>query len=552
MYVDAIPDDAVFDYIVVGAGSAGCVVASRLSEESDNHVLLIEAGGRDTSINTRIPVLVANILRDELFTWPFMTEPQVHANGQRHLWVRGKLIGGSGSINGSIYVRGDPLEYDAWSSHGCAGWSYSELLPYFKRLENFPEGDPAVRGRGGPIGVRKLDEFSELSEAFLRAADQAGFREVSDYNDGVHYAGTAYTQLSTRRGLRSNSGYEYLRPASRRKNLTILTHATAARVLMDGKRATGVEFLIHGGRMRARARREVIVSAGALQSPKLLELSGIGDADVLRRHGIAVSHHLPGVGENLRDHTDVRLSFQCTKPITINDVMNSPWRKLKEGAKFIFLRRGLLTISSTTVRAILKSSPELAQPDLTLRLLPRSGKDRYARSRRYGSDDYSGFSIGVTVLQPRSIGSVHVASSDPMQQAIMDPRYLSAEDDVRLVMHGLRLVRQLASSPPLKSLIVKEMRPGPDVVSDEAMLDYVRATTSTSWHTVGTCKMGVDSMSVVDPELRVHGIAGLRVVDASICPTIPSTNTNAPTLAIAEKGAAMILETGQRPSPARL
>ncbi len=548
MYVDTLPANAAFDYIVVGAGSAGCVVASRLSESGEHQVLLIEAGGRDNSINIRIPVLVANILRDQQFTWPFMTEPQLHANGKEHLWVRGKVIGGSGSINGSIYVRGDPLEYDAWSAQGCKGWSYAELLPHFKRFESFPSGDPAVRGHDGPIGVRQLDEFSELSQAFLEAADAAGYRKVSDYNDGKHYEGTAYTQLSTRRGLRSNSAHEYLRPASKRKNLTILTEATTTCVLTQGKRATGVEFLHQGKLSSVRARREVILSAGALQSPKLLELSGIGNSDLLHRHGIAVTHHLPGVGENLRDHTDVRLSFECAKPITINDVMNSPWLKLKEGLKFIFKREGLLTISSTTVRAIIKSNPELKQPDLTLRLLPRSGKDRYARSRRYGSDDYSGFSIGVTVLQPRSIGTVHIGSNDPLQQAVMDPRYLSAEDDVRLVMHGIRVARQLAQSPALKSLIVRETRPGPEVASDEAMLEYVRATTSTSWHTVGTCKMGIDPLAVVDPQLQVHGIAGLRVIDASICPTISSTNTNAPTLAIAENGASMVLETARQPT----
>jgi choline dehydrogenase len=542
VYVDTIPDGASFDYVVVGAGSAGCVVASRLSEMSDCQVLLVEAGVRDGGINTRIPILVANILRDELFTWPFMTEPQVHANGKPHLWVRGKVIGGSGSINGSIYVRGDPQEYDKWSAQGCAGWSYAALLPYFKRLESFPEGDPAVRGHTGPIGVRRLDEFSELSEAFLDAAVEAGYRKVADYNDGEHYEGAAYTQLSTRRGLRSNSGHEYLRPASTRRNLTIVTEATATRVLTENKRATGVEFMHRGKLTTVNARREVILSAGALQSPKLLELSGIGDASLLQSKGVELTHHLPGVGENLRDHTDVRLSFECAKPITINDVMNSPWRKLKEGAKFVFRRRGLLTISSTTVRAIIRSSPELSQPDLTLRLLPRSGKDRYARSRKYGSDDHSGFSIGVTVLQPRSVGTVHIASRDPLQQAAMDPRYLSAEDDIRLVMHGIRIVRRFAQSPALKPLIVRETRPGPDVQDDDAMLEYVRSTTSTSWHTVGTCRMGVDAMAVVDPQLRVHGMTGLRVVDASICPTISSTNTNAPTLAIAEKGAAMIRE----------
>jgi choline dehydrogenase len=542
MYVETVPNNARYDFIIVGAGSAGCVLANRLSENPAHQVLLIEAGGRDKTLNVRIPVLVANILRDERYTWPFMTEPQVHANGQKHLWVRGKIIGGSGSINGSLFVRGDPLEYDAWKDQGCTGWSYADLLQYFKRLEDFPAGDPRVRGRGGPIGVTKLEDFSELSDAFVEAAEKRGYRKVSDYNDGVNYEGTAYLQVSTRRGLRSNSAFEYLRPAASRRNLTILTEALAARVLTQERRASAVEFIHRGERKCALARREVILAAGPLESPKLLELSGIGNGELLSRHGIPVVNHLPGVGENLRDHTDVRLSFQCAKPITINDVMLSPWRKLKEGMKFVFKRQGLLTISSTTARSVLRSDPGLRQPDLTLRLLPRSGKDRYARSRRYGSDDYSGFSIGVTVLQPRSIGTVHIGSTDPSKQAIMDPRYLSSEDDIRLVMHGIRIAREIAECPSLKKLIVRETRPGLEVQDHDRLLEYVRATTATSWHMVGTCKMGIDPMAVVDPELRVRGMSNLRVIDSSICPTIPSTNTNAPTLAIAEKGAALVLE----------
>ena len=541
MYVEAIPADSKFDFIVVGAGSAGCVIANRLSEDERNQVLLIEAGGLDNSLNIRIPVLVANILRDQHFTWPFMTEPQVHANGQKHLWVRGKVLGGSGSINGSIFVRGDPLEYDKWRDQGCHGWGYADLLPYFKQLEDFPMGDPGVRGHGGPIGITKLDEFNELSSAFVDAACHAGYHKVVDYNDGKNYEGSSYIQVSTRNGLRSNSAFEYLRPAKGRKNLTVLTRAEVARVLVEKKSATGVEFLQKGELTCAYALREVIVSAGPLQSPKLLELSGIGNADLLSRFGIEVKHELPGVGENLRDHTDVRLSFECSKPITINDVMNSPWRKLREGMKFIFKRKGLLTISSTTARVVLRSNPKLSQPDLTLRLLPRSGKDRYARSRRYGSDAFSGFSIGVTVLQPKSVGSVHIGSKEPFQQAVMDPRYLSDEDDIRLVMHGLGIARKFAQSPSMQHLVVRETRPGLEVCNEESMRAYVKATTATSWHMVGTCKMGSDSMAVVDPDLRVHGISNLRVVDSSIFPTIPSTNTNAPTLAIAEKGSAMIL-----------
>lgn len=541
MYVTSIAADGQYDFIIVGAGSAGCVLANRLSDNGRYRILLIEAGGPDNNLNIHIPVLVANLLRDERFTWPFMTEPQLHLNGQRQLWVRGKVLGGSGSINGSLFVRGDPMEYDSWNSQGCYGWSYSDLLPYFKQLEDYPDGDPAVRGRGGPIGVTKLDKFDELSEAFVNAADSVGFKKVSDYNDGRNYVGTDYLQVSTRNGLRSSSSVAYLRPAKKRENLTVLTGATVTRVLTENKRATGVEFSLNGSLMKARASREVILSAGPLQSPKLLELSGIGNEMVLRKHGIKVLHHLPGVGENLRDHPSVRVTFQCTKPITINDVLNSPWKKFKEGLRFVFKREGLLTISSTTARSVLRSHPDLKQPDITLRLQPRSGRDRYSRTRKYGSDNYSGFSLGVTVLQPRSVGEIHIGSVDPLQQALMDPKYLSHEDDARVFIHGMRIARQIAQTSPLKQLIVRETRPGTDAQDDEAMLNFVRETAATSWHMVGTCKMGTDPNAVVDPELRVHGVSGLRVIDSSIFPTIPSTNTNAPTLAAAEKGAAMVL-----------
>jgi choline dehydrogenase len=542
MLVSSIAPNSEFDFVIAGAGSAGCVLANRLTQSGQFTVLLIEAGGPDNNINIHIPVLVANLLRDERFTWPFMTEPQLNLNGKPQLWVRGKVLGGSGSINGGLFVRGDPLEYDSWREQGCKGWGYSDLLPYFKQLEDYPAGDPTVRGRGGPIGVTKLEKFDELSEAFVNAADSIGFHKVSDYNDGTHYVGTDYLQVSTRRGLRSSSSVAYLRPAKKRPNLTVLTRATATRVLLENKRATGLEVAVDGQLITVRAKREVILSAGPLQSPKLLELSGIGNEAILRKHGIATVHHLPSVGENLRDHPSVRVTFECTKPITINDILNSPWKKMKEGMRFIFKREGLLTISSTTARVVLRSQPELKQPDITLRLQPRSGKDRYSRTRKYGSDDYSGFSIGVTVLQPRSTGHVHIKNTDPMQQAAMDPQYLSHEDDLRVFVEGVRLARKIAGASPLRDLVVKETRPGAEIGDDPGIVAFIRENAATSWHMVGTCKMGIDAASVVDPELRVNGISALRVIDSSIFPTIPSTNTNAPTLAAAEKGAAMILD----------
>jgi choline dehydrogenase len=544
MYVSSLPQNAEFDYIVVGAGSSGCVMADRLSADGRHRVLLIEAGGRDNRLNICIPLMVAKLLMDERVTWPFKTEPQTHLNGKPQLWVRGRVIGGSNSINGLLFVRGDPQEYDKWRDAGCTGWGYSDMLPYFKRMEDYPEGDPAVRGRGGPVGVTNLGHFDELVDAFVDACEQNGFRRLPDYNDGS-YEGTFPLQYSTRNGMRASSAYAYLRPASKRPNLTILANAVATRVLTEGKRAIGVEVHYGGRAQQIRARREVVLSAGPLKSPQLLELSGIGNADVLQKFGIGVVHHLPGVGENLRDHPNVRLTFECAKPITINDVLRSPLRQMKEGLRFLFQRKGLLTICSATAQTNFRSSQDARQPDLVLRLLPVSGKDRYARTKAYGLDPFPGFTFGITPLQPRSVGALHIRSRDPHDQAAMDPRYLSHEADAQLFLDGIRVARKVAQQPALKPLIVRETRPGPETNDNAALLDYVRETVQTSWHMVGTCTMGVDAAAVVDPGLRVRGIANLRVVDTSICPTIPSSNTNAAAIAIGEKGADMVLATAR-------
>jgi choline dehydrogenase len=536
MYVSSLPENAAFDYVIVGAGSSGCVLANRLSTDGRHQVLLIEAGGRDNHLNIHIPLFVARLLMDERLTWPFKTEPQTHLNGKQQLWVRGRVLGGSSSINGNLFVRGDPAEYDNWCDAGCKGWSYADLLPLFKRLEDFPEGDPVVRGSGGPIGVTSLRNFDALSNAFVDACEQNGYRRLEDYNDGS-YEGTFPLQYSTRKGLRSSSAVAYLRPAVKRRNLTVLTNAAVTRVLMDGRRATGVEIAYAGKLQPVKARREVVLSAGPLKSPQLLELSGIGNADVVQKHGIGVVHHLPGVGENLRDHPNVRLTYECTEPITINDVLRNPLLRMKAGLRFIFTRKGMLTICSATAQTNLRTDAQAKQPNLVLRLLPVSGKDRYARTARYGLDPHPGFTLGITPLQPRSTGTVHIRSTDPHEQAAMDPRYLSHEADAQLFLDGMRLAREVAQRPALKAMIVRETRPGPGLTDDAGMLDYIRDTVQTSWHMVGTCKMGVDENAVVDPQLRVHGIENLRVIDSSICPTIPSSNTNAAALAIGEKGA---------------
>lgn len=540
MYVKSIPDNAQFDYVIVGAGSSGCVMAERLSANGKHQVLLLEAGGRDTSFNIKVPLYVAHVLNDESLIWPYMTEPQTHLNGQPQRWTRGRVIGGCSSINGNLFVRGDPKEYDNWRALGCEGWGYDEMLPIFKRLEDFPEGAPSVRGRGGPIHCTPLTKFDPLSDAFLDACGEAGYRKLDDYNDGS-YEGAFYLQYSTRNGWRNSTPVGYLNPALKRLNLTVLPNAIVTRVLLEDKRATGIAYRLGDNQFQVTARREVILSAGPLASPKLLELSGIGNSDVLQKHGIGVAHHLPGVGENLRDHPNTRITYECSQPITINDVLRSPWAKLKEGLRFVFKREGLLTICSATAQMNHRSSDKVEQPDLVLRLLPLSGKDRYARTPDKGLDPHPGFTLGVTVLQPYSRGTCHIQSNDPLQQAAMDPKYLSHEADAQLFLDGIRVARTVAQQPAFKPLIVRETRPGPEVNDDAGLLDYMRGTIQTSWHMVGTCKMGVDAAAVVDPQLRVKGIANLRVIDSSICPTIPSSNTNIPSIAIGEKGADMVL-----------
>ncbi|RUZ77961.1 glucose-methanol-choline oxidoreductase [Mesorhizobium sp. M7A.F.Ca.US.006.01.1.1] len=529
-----------FDFIIVGAGSAGCALANRLSQDGKDQVLLIEAGGRDNSINIKVPLMVVNLLKDPNFTWPFVTEPQAALKGRTQLWTRGRVLGGSSSINGNVYVRGDPAVYDSWAEMGAPGWGWAEMLPYFKRIESYAEGSPVTRGRDGPIGVTSLKNFDALADAYVEACREAGFEVVEDYNDG-HYEGAAYLQYSTRRGYRSSSAAGYLKPARGRQNLVVWTDTLVARALIQDRRAVGVECLRGGEKRAVKARKEVIFSAGPIQSPKLLELSGIGQADLLKDLGIPLVHELPRVGEGLQDHPNTRLTFECASPITINDVLQSPLAKVREGLKYLFFGKGLLSICSATAHTVMRSTPDEVSPDLKLQLQPFSGKDRYARRPQDGLDPHSGFTVGIMALKPKSRGWVHAASADPMVYPRIDPKYLDDPDDAHVLLAGIKAVRRVASYPSLRRMIVRETRPGDAAATDEELLDYIRETTQTTWHVVGSCSMGADTTnSVVDPKLRVHGIDRLRVVDSSVFPTIPSSNTNAPTIALGERAADII------------
>ena len=537
---DKATTQAEFDFIVNGAGSAGCALANRLSEDDFARVLLIEAGGKDDSINIRIPLMVVNLLKDPKFTWPFVTERQAALNDRTQLWTRGRVLGGSSSINGNVYVRGDPAVYDSWSDMGVTGWGWADMLPYFKRMESYAPGDPATRGKNGPIGVTSLKNFDPLADGYVEACREAGFPVVEDYNDG-HYEGAAYLQYSTRRGYRSSSAAGYLRPVQGRPNLAVWTDTVVTRVLIEEGRAIGVECRRGGEPLKVLARKEVVISAGPIQSPKLLELSGIGDPELLRANGIDVVRDLPFVGEGLQDHPNTRLTFECAQPITINDVLQSPVVKVREGLKYLFQGKGLLSICSATAHTVMRSRPDETSPDLKIQLQPFSGKDRYARRPQDGLDPHSGFTVGVMALKPKSRGWVHIASPDPLAHPKIDPKYLDNPEDALVLLAGIKAVRRVASSPSLKKLIVRETRPSDAVVTDEQLMHYIRETTQTTWHVVGSCTMGRDaSDSVVDSQLRVHGVDGLRVADSSVFPTIPSSNTNAPTIALGEKAADII------------
>jgi choline dehydrogenase len=529
-------DTSEYDYVIVGAGSAGCVLANRLSADGKHSVLLLEAGPKDTNIWIHVPLGYGKLFKEKSVNWMYQTEPEPGLNGRQVFQPRGKVLGGSSSINGLLYVRGQHEDYDRWRQRGNAGWGFQDVLPYFRKAENQQRGPDKYHGVGGPLPVSDWRHADPLSEAFVHAAAEVGIPTNPDFN-GATQEGAGFFQTTTRRGRRASTAFSYLRPAIKRGNLHVETSALAQRILFEGRRARAIEYLQEGRLRMARARKEILISGGAYNSPQLLQLSGVGPADLLKSHGIDIVLDAPGVGNDLQDHLQVRVVTRCAQDITLNDVVNHPFRRIWAGVHYAALRRGPLTIAAGTSGAFFKTSPRLATPDIQIHFIPFS-TDKMGENLH----SFSGFTASVCQLRPESRGSLRIRSPDPAVPPEIRINYLATETDRQAFIDGIRILRKVLGAPALKSYCVEEIDPGAKVVSDEDLLEFCRRTGSTVYHPTSTCRMGNDPLAVVDQRLRVRGIEGLRVVDASIMPDLMSGNTNAPTIMIAEKASDMILE----------
>lgn len=525
-----------FDYVIVGAGSAGCVLANRLSEGARHTVLLLEAGPRDTYPWIHIPIGYAKTMFHPVLNWGFYTEPEPTMNGRKVYWPRGRTLGGSSAINGLIVIRGQRADYDGWAASGNAGWRYADVLPWFRKLEHNVRGASEYHGADGPLWASDIGAPHPLVEAMIAGAGELGIPRNDDFN-GATQEGAGYYQLSTRRGRRCSTAVAYLNPARTRPNLRVETNAHATRVLIEDRRATGVTYLQTGVEQTVFARREVILCAGALQSPQLLQLSGIGPPALLRPLGIPVQHALEGVGENLQDHLQARVIFRCTQPITTNDALRTWHGKLKIGLDYLLARSGPMAVGINQGGIFARAMPDATRPDVQFHFATLS-------SDMAGSPvhEFPGFTMSVCHLRPTSRGTVRIRSIDPLEPPAMQPRYLSTAEDRATLIAGIRLARKLAATNAMRPYVESEYRPGGAAVSDDDLLEFAKNTGGTIFHPSGTTRMGPasDPMTVVDPELRVHGIDRLRVVDCGIMPTLVSGNTNVPVVMIAEKAADMI------------
>lgn len=532
-----------FDYVIVGAGSAGCVLANRLSENGKHSVCLVEAGPSDSYPWIHIPIGYGKTMFHRVYNWGFETEPDPNLNNRKIYWPRGRVLGGSSSINGLIYIRGQKYDYDLWARNGNIDWGWDQCLPYFKKLEHNDLGASETRGVGGPMWATTVPGGNTLVDAFIAAGGVCGVPHVNDFNDG-HQEGVGYFQLSTRKGFRCSTAVGYLKPARKRSNLTVETNAQVMKVTFNGKRATGVQYKKGDKVIEIKANREVLLSAGAIQSPHLLMLSGIGNREHLSTHGINVLHHLPGVGENLQDHLQFRLMYEVSKPITINDQLRSLSGKARIGMQWILNRSGPLAIGINMGGMFCKVLPgESATPDTQFHFATLSADNAGGKVH-----SFSGCTYSVCQLRPESRGVLRLRSKNPFDAIAIHPNYLSSDTDKRFAVASVKFARKVASSTPINRYMKKEYRPSVDVRTDDEILEFCRQYGATIFHPAGTAKMGLleDPMSVVDQQLRVHGIDCLRVVDCSVMPTLVSGNTNIPTVMIAERASDFILESAQQ------
>ncbi|NRA59952.1 MAG: choline dehydrogenase [Psychrobium sp.] len=523
-----------FDYIIVGAGSAGCVLANRLSEDSNSRVLLLETGGSDKSIFIQMPTALSIPMNTKKYAWQFETQPEPFLDDRRMHCPRGKVLGGSSSINGMVYVRGHAKDFDQWQEHGAQGWDYAGCLPYFKKAETWAFGANEYRGDKGPLGVNNGNQMKNpLYQAFVDAGVEAGYLATNDYN-GAGQEGFGPMHMTVKNGVRSSTSNAYLRPAMSRDNLTVITHALVHRVLLEGKKAVGVRYERKGKVIDVMVNKEVILSAGPIGSPHILQLSGIGAKDVLEEAGIEVKHELPGVGQNLQDHLEFYFQFKCNEPITLNGEL-SLWRKFLIGARWILTKKGLGATNHFESCGFIRSKSNLEWPDLQYHFLP-------AAMRYDGKEAFSGhgFQVHIGHNKPKSRGSIKALSSDPKAHPQIRFNYLEHEEDREAFRACVRLTREIINQSALDKYRGEEIQPGINVQTDEEIDTFVRQFVESAYHPSCSCKMGVDELSVVDPQTRVHGMTGLRVVDSSIFPTIPNGNLNAPTIMVAERAADII------------